>query len=114
MGEKESSAQCPKCYTLNPEDSQFCSKCGSALEEALETLSYPDQKIPSDKVIQFKPGEIFDNRYRIVEEIGRGGMGRVYKAEDMELNITVALKIIRSNLHRTVQKGNLNRQIHIP
>jgi serine/threonine protein kinase/Tfp pilus assembly protein PilF len=96
MGKREKPQQCSKCYTLNPDDSQFCSKCGSALEEFQETLTYssPD-KIPSDKLTPFAPGDIFDNRYRIIEEIGRGGMGRVYKAEDTELNITVALKIIR-------------------
>jgi len=41
---------------------------------------------------------MFDKRYRIIEEIGRGGMGRVFKAEDTELDITVALKIIRPHL----------------
>jgi tetratricopeptide (TPR) repeat protein/predicted Ser/Thr protein kinase len=96
MSKREKAVQCSKCFTLNPDDSQFCSRCGSSLENYQETLSYitPDG-VPPEKVAPYTPGEIFDNRYRIIEEIGRGGMGRVYKAEDTELNITVALKIIR-------------------
>ncbi len=68
MGENEELVQCLKCYTLNPEDSQFCSKCGSSLEEAQETLSYgKSEESTSDRLIHFEPGQIFDNRYRIIE-----------------------------------------------
>jgi len=90
--------QCPKCYTLNSDDSQFCSKCGSSLGDLFETLSYPRSEGKAENVDHFTPGEMFDRRYRIIEEIGCGGMGHVFKAEDTELNITVALKIIRPRL----------------
>jgi tetratricopeptide (TPR) repeat protein len=40
-------------------------------------------------------GDLFARRYRIVHEIGRGGMGRVFRAHDQELGIDVAIKVIR-------------------
>ncbi len=91
--------QCPKCYTLNSDDSQFCSKCGASLDDSADTLSYAGPGKPeAETTDHFTPGEMFDRRYRIIEEIGWGGMGRVFKAEDTELDITVALKIIRPGL----------------
>jgi serine/threonine protein kinase len=41
-------------------------------------------------------GQVIDNRYRIVELLGEGGMGAVFAAEHLKLRKQVALKIIRA------------------
>ena len=47
---------------------------------------------------QFKPGEVIDQRYRVVSLLGRGGMGEVYRADDLKLEQAVALKMLPSEL----------------
>ena len=40
-------------------------------------------------------GEILGDRYRLEEKIGEGGMARVYRADDLALQRTVAVKVMR-------------------
>jgi serine/threonine protein kinase/Flp pilus assembly protein TadD len=91
--------KCPSCQSENPSDSRYCHRCGSAIEESSPTLSYsPAEEAAVSEALRFNPGDKFGERYTIIEEIGEGGMGRVYKAADHELGITVVLKMIRPDL----------------
>jgi len=91
--------KCPDCQSDNPSDRRYCDKCGSAIERSSPTLSYsPAEEAVVTKALRFNPGDKFGERYTIIEEIGQGGMGRIYKALDHELGITVVLKMIRPEL----------------
>ncbi len=49
---------------------------------------------------RFEPGTVLAGRYRIVDLIGRGGIGEVYRAEDLVLDLPVALKLLPEHLEQ--------------
>lgn len=56
--------------------------------------------LSTDHGSQFQPGEIVLDRFRIVRLLGRGGMGEVFEAEDLQLG-RIALKTIRPEIATT-------------
>jgi len=88
---------CSKCQAANGDSDVYCFNCGTNLEDE-KTLSFEGEPEPAPAprdFLDFPPGARFADRYQIVEEIGYGSMGRVFKARDLKLDQVVALKMIR-------------------
>jgi serine/threonine-protein kinase len=55
-----------------------------------ETLETPKEELTT--------GSTFAGRYQIIEELGKGGMGKVYKAQDTDLKEKVAIKLLKPEI----------------
>ena len=92
------SVTCPKCRSENTDTSRFCADCGTRLGlpetppqvSATRTLETPRETLGR--------GILFAGRYEVIEALGVGGMGEVYRVEDKKVRQEVALKLIKPEI----------------
>jgi hypothetical protein len=125
--------ECKSCGEGVPESSRFCLHCGEPLNAdggATRTIQTPSSTPSSHEHLsssssldegRFLPGTLLAARYRIVALLGRGGMGEVYRANDLKLGQPVALKFLpeatsrnENTLARFYNEIRIARQVSHP
>jgi serine/threonine-protein kinase len=114
---------CPRCRSSFDEPGRFCAACGadmthaSPLDAAQQIADPPASEPaagatgagatgPSDRLLDRRLtdsnrtwlGKVVDGRYRVLEVIGRGGMGVVYRVEHLRMGKIAAMKVLHRDL----------------
>ncbi len=88
--------KCSRCGFDSPPGTRFCGRCAAPLRTendlpaATETLRTAIRELTT--------GTTFARRYQVIEELGKGGMGRVYKVFDTEVREKLALKLLNPDI----------------
>jgi serine/threonine-protein kinase len=95
--------KCPKCHFENPDDTIYRGKRVTPIKLS-EEISAPTETLEIPKE-ELTTGSTFAGRSQIIEELGKGGMGKVYRLLDKKLNEEVALKLIKPEIASDKKKS---------
>ena len=119
---------CPACGSSAADQSRFCASCGAPLTLGEETRLATTPAVRSRGTPQtgftpattdfdhgrFAPGAMLAGRYRVTGRIGRGGMGEVYRADDLRLGQQVALKFLPDDLaHDAMRLAQFHNEVRL-
>ena len=89
--------KCPQCQFENPGDTRFCSNCGAPLHPSPESVSVRTETLQTPRK-KLASGSLFAGRFQVIEELGKGGMGKVYKVLDKDIDEKIALKLFKPEI----------------
>jgi len=117
---------CPRCQKEVTSDASICVACGLSFNDATRRFESPrtprsrssekHSSVSFDSIddARFVPGTILGERYRIVGLLGKGGMGEVYRADDLKLAQPVALKFLPEQLlNDKAALGRFHREVRV-
>lgn len=97
-------SKCPKCGAEIPDTATFCADCGTKLISSQDVSVTKTMETPLRDLTR---GITFANRYEIIEELGQGGMGRMYRAYDKQIKEELAFKFLNPEISK--DKKSLER-----
>jgi predicted Ser/Thr protein kinase len=108
--------RCISCASAIPDTSRFCLACGKPVADNSVTAVMPGMSTPVSRAGEsraasvparvsasdgrFAAGVLVTGRYQIIGLLGKGGMGEVYRANDLTLDQPVALKFLPESMAR--------------
>jgi serine/threonine protein kinase len=101
--------KCLKCQHENAANTRFCGNCGMPLYYSTEEIELSKTLTLETPIKELERGAVFAGRYEIIEELGKGGMGKVYRVLDKKINEELALKLIKPEIadSKTIERfGN--------
>src|SRR5438067_295164 len=94
---------CPTCGKQLDPDVRFCPEDGTRLHDTHASQPAVTPVLPAPAPIALLPGTLVGGRYRLEDLRGGGGMAQVYRAFDLTLGRTVAVKLITPKLRTEPQ-----------
>jgi serine/threonine protein kinase/tetratricopeptide (TPR) repeat protein len=96
--------ECPNCHSQVPDTSRFCADCGTKLGAEAQPSYTRTLETPASDLTR---GTVFAGRYEVIEPLGRGGMGNVYRAFDRKIHEEIAIKFLKPEIaaeHKVLQR----------